>query len=111
MSREKHIGLHEARAALGAADGTYVDLWKRGTLRVELYEPVDVDEQSPHDQDEIYVVQRGSGNFLVDGKRRSFQPRDFLFVAAGVGHRFVDFTDDLSVWVVFYGPPGGEGTD
>ena len=31
-----------------------------------------------------------------------------LFVPAGVEHRFEDFTDDLAVWVVFYGPEGGE---
>jgi len=23
-------------------------------------------------------------------------------------HRFVDFTDDFTAWVVFYGPSGGE---
>ncbi len=27
---------------------------------------------------------------------------------AGVVHRFEEFTDDLAVWVVFYGPEGGE---
>lgn len=35
-------------------------------------------------------------------------PGDFLFVPAGVEHRFEEFTDDLAVWVVFYGPDGGE---
>jgi hypothetical protein len=29
-------------------------------------------------------------------------------VPAGVEHRFEGFTDDLVVWVVFYGPEGGE---
>jgi hypothetical protein len=24
------------------------------------------------------------------------------------GEHFEDFTEDLAVWVVFYGPPGGE---
>jgi hypothetical protein len=36
------------------------------------------------------------------------QPRDFLFVAAGDEHRFVEFTEDFSTWVLFYGPEGGE---
>ena len=31
-----------------------------------------------------------------------------MFVAAGGEHRFEDFTEDLAVWVVFYGPAGGE---
>jgi quercetin dioxygenase-like cupin family protein len=33
-------------------------------------------------------------------------PGDFLFVAAGVEHRFEGFTDDFTVWVLFYGPEG-----
>jgi hypothetical protein len=28
--------------------------------------------------------------------------------AAGTAHRFEDVSDDLVVWVVFYGPEGGE---
>jgi hypothetical protein len=31
-----------------------------------------------------------------------------LFVGAGVEHRFEEFSDDLAVWVFFYGPEGGE---
>jgi hypothetical protein len=27
-----------------------------------------------------------------------------------VEHRFEDFSDDLAVWVIFYGPDGGEQT-
>ena len=37
-----------------------------------------------------------------------FGPGDLLFVPAGVEHRFEEFSDDLAVWVVFYGPDGGE---
>ena len=35
-------------------------------------------------------------------------PGDLLFVPARVPHRFDNFTDDLVVWVIFYGPEGGE---
>jgi hypothetical protein len=31
-----------------------------------------------------------------------------MFVAAGIEYRFEDFTENRAVWVVFYGPPGGE---
>lgn len=37
-----------------------------------------------------------------------FQAGDFLFVPAGIEHRFINFTDDFSTWVIFYGPVGGE---
>jgi len=43
-----------------------------------------------------------------DGKRDAFEAGAVMFVAAGTEHHFEDFTEDLTVWVVFYGPPGGE---
>jgi uncharacterized RmlC-like cupin family protein len=33
---------------------------------------------------------------------------DFLFVPAGLPHRFTDFDDTMSTWVMFYGPNGDE---
>ena len=31
-----------------------------------------------------------------------------LLAKAGMRHRFENFTDELAVWVMFYGPEGGE---
>jgi mannose-6-phosphate isomerase-like protein (cupin superfamily) len=45
--------------------------------------------------------------FYRGEERVSFHPGDFLFVAAGVSHRFEEFTDDFRTWVVFFGPQGG----
>ena len=81
---------------------------KRGTCDVKLARPIPPNEQAPHTQDELYVIVRGRGILLPDGKRDAFETGDLLFVAAGVEHRFEDFTEDLAVWVVFYGPLGGE---
>ncbi len=79
-----------------------------GTLEVRHYRPVSVDNQTPHDRDEIYVVSSGSGWFEVEGEKRRFATGDALFVAARAEHRFVDFTPDFATWVFFYGPVGGE---
>lgn len=50
----------------------------------------------------------GSGDF-VHGKRRDrFRRGDFLFAPAGLPHSFEGFTDNLLLWVIFYGPEGGE---
>jgi mannose-6-phosphate isomerase-like protein (cupin superfamily) len=42
------------------------------------------------------------------GEREPFEAGDLMFIAAGTEHHFEDFTEDLAVWVVFYGPAGGE---
>ena len=75
---------------------------------VELYAPRGHDPRTPHTRDEIYVVASGRGTFFDGSSRVSFQSGDLLFVAAGVPHRFEAFSDDLAVWVMFYGPEGGE---
>ena len=84
-------------------------MFEHGSLVVKLYAPRDSDPQTPHSRDEVYVVAQGSGEFVCGGARQSFAATDILFVAATVEHRFENFTDDLAVWVFFYGPEGGEG--
>jgi mannose-6-phosphate isomerase-like protein (cupin superfamily) len=80
-----------------------------GTLKVLLYAPRGTDPQIPHDRDEVYVIARGSGNFLLGDETFSIQEGDVIFVPAKVAHRFESFSDDLAAWVFFYGPTGGEG--
>ena len=81
---------------------------KQGTCDVKLARPLPPNEQTPHTQDEVYVVVRGRGVLLHDGRRDPFETGDLLFVAAGVEHRFEDFSPDFAVWRVFYGVEGGE---
>ncbi len=92
----------------GPAGERFIELFQHGTLSIELYAPRGGDPQEPHTRDEVYVVVQGSGFFLNGGERHPFGAGDLLFVPAGVIHRFENFTDDLAVWVVFYGPEGGE---
>ena len=79
-----------------------------GSLLLGVYAPRGEDPQEPHEQDEVYVVIRGRGTFINGDDRKAFGPGDLLFVPANVVHRFVEFSDDLALWVVFYGPEGGE---
>ena len=83
-------------------------LMEHGTMKVEYYAPQKVDLQTPHKQDELYVVASGTGIFFNDGVRTPFKQGDVLFVPAGKEHRFEDFTSDFATWVIFYGPDGGE---
>ena len=89
-------------------DKVYGILLEHGTLELGYYKPDAVDPQDPHDRDEVYIVQSGSGHFVVEDDRQPFQAGDALFVPAFVVHRFEDFTDDFAAWVIFYGPQGGE---
>ena len=103
-----HVPLAEA---LGKLDGPArsVRLFAHGSLQVKMYAPVGIDDQTPHKQDEIYLIARGTGKFTIDGNEMAFGPGDFLFAPAGVPHRFVNFSHDFATWVFFYGPEGGEG--
>ena len=97
------------RATTDSADGLYGVLLENGSMELGYYQPKDIDEQSPHDQDEIYIVQTGTGTLARGDEKIAFGPGDALFVAAGIEHHFINFSNDFGAWVVFYGPPGGEG--
>jgi mannose-6-phosphate isomerase-like protein (cupin superfamily) len=102
------LTVNHALERLEGVSENYVELFRHGTLEIKIYKPVGVDDQTPHDQDEVYVVASGSGYFVNGDSREPFETGEVLFVPAGVVHRFEDFTDDFSTWVLFYGPVGGE---
>ena len=81
-----------------------------GTMSIEYFAPKKADTQTPHKQDEIYVIEKGDGTFFRSGERISCKKGDILFVPAGMEHRFENFSEDFAVWVIFYGPEGGEKT-
>lgn len=108
-AEKRKITVAEAMAHLSSSeDKHFATVLEHGSLSVEIYAPRKVDPQQPHTRDEAYVVVQGSGEFINGESRQAFSPGDFLFVPAGVKHRFVNFTDDLIVWVIFYGSEGGE---
>jgi mannose-6-phosphate isomerase-like protein (cupin superfamily) len=104
-----HLTVAEGLARLPGPKGErFVELFEHGTLSVELYAPRGADPQSPHTRDEVYVVVEGRGQFRNGETVHRFGPGDVLFVPARAVHRFEAFSDDLVVWVFFYGPEGGE---
>jgi mannose-6-phosphate isomerase-like protein (cupin superfamily) len=100
--------LEEARDAPLSPGRASALLMEHGTMTLRFYRPRGADPQVPHDQDELYVVARGTGWFVCGDRRVPFGPGDVLFAPAGTVHRFEDFTDDIETWVVFYGARGGE---
>jgi mannose-6-phosphate isomerase-like protein (cupin superfamily) len=108
--RGGRVSVGEAVGRLPGPGGKrFVEVFGHGTLVVEVYAPRGVDPQAPHTRDEVYIVVSGSGWFVNGPTRERFGAGDFLFVPAGVVHRFEEFSDELVVWGLFYGPEGGEG--
>lgn len=105
------ISEKDALNKLRNSNNLFLELFKHGTMSVEVYRPIKKDLQKPHEQDEVYLVISGEGDFYSDGKTVKFQEGDFLFVPAGVEHRFENFSEDFSTWVIFYGVKGGEANN
>lgn len=109
MSAAFKVALADAFRSVPQPDGKkFAELFKHGSLALEIYAPREKDDQKPHTRDEVYIIAQGSGEFLYGNARVVFHPGDFLFAAAGQPHRFENFTDDFFTWVLFYGPEGGE---
>jgi len=83
-------------------------LFEHGTMSVIVFTPRGSDYQTKHAQDELYIVIKGSGTLIIADMPHTFCEGDVLFVPAEKQHRFVDFTDDLITWAIFWGPKGGE---
>ena len=68
-----------------------------------------LDNQSPHTEDEIYVVTAGRAKIVTPDGTAEVGPGSVIFVPAGEEHRFDEVTEDLALLVVF-GPAYGSRT-
>jgi mannose-6-phosphate isomerase-like protein (cupin superfamily) len=59
------------------------------------------DDQSPHAEDEIYVVTSGRARIETPEASADVGPGSVIYVPANEEHRFVDVTEDLAVLVLF----------
>jgi mannose-6-phosphate isomerase-like protein (cupin superfamily) len=104
-----HPSVEDMLAKLpGPNDERYAEAFVHHSLQTLIYAPRETDPQQPHKKDEVYAVISGHGDFVRGDEKVAFKPGDLLFVPASMPHRFEGFSDDLAVWVAFYGPEGGE---
>jgi mannose-6-phosphate isomerase-like protein (cupin superfamily) len=96
-------GLGELRAALDSGDRLYHEFLRVPAMSAGFYRlPAGgVDPQSPHAEDEIYVILAGRAWITVGEEERAVGLGDVVYVAATVPHRFHDISEDLEVVVVF----------
>lgn len=107
-TKDIKVSLKQAKEKLKESNKIFKEVFRHGTLNVEIYKPSKLDLQQAHTRDEIYVIASGTGKFYCDGTTTEFEEGDFLFVPAGKEHWFEDFSKDFMTWVFFYGPEGGE---
>lgn len=104
-----HISIEQAiRQLKEETENRFTVLMKHGSMSVEYYVPQNIDLQTPHRQDEIYVIASGRTTFFRNGERVECKTGDVLFVPAQMEHRFENFSNDFATWVIFYGKDGGE---
>lgn len=84
------------------------DVMRHGSMIVKIFAPRGKDYQTPHEQDELYLIKSGSALFVTDEKSEPVEPGDVLFVRARARHHFERMSSDFFTWVVFWGPAGGE---
>ena len=97
--------LDDVDAARQAAGRAYHEFLSVPDLSGGLYvlEEGATDPQSPHTEDELYVVMSGRARVTVGGDERDVRSGSLIFVGAGVPHRFHDIEERL-VLIVAFGP-------
>ena len=100
--------LSELSAERARTGKPWLEFLRVPDLSVGLYElPADgTDPQSPHTEDEVYLLIAGGSLFTAGEETREVRAGDVLYVAAGVPRRFHDISEDLRVVVVFAPPEG-----
>jgi mannose-6-phosphate isomerase-like protein (cupin superfamily) len=100
--------LDEVEAARTASGRLYEEFLTVPDLSAGLYaiDAGGTDPQSPHTEDELYVVMSGRATVTVGEEERAVRPGSMVFVGAGVPHRFHDIEERL-VLVVAFGPAEG----
>ena len=109
-SAQEAFDARSLQAQRGASGKAYLEFLRRETLSAGLYELAAgaIDPQTPHDEDELYVVLEGRASLRVAGAEHPVKPGSILFVEAGLEHRFEAIESDLSV-LVFFAPAEGSG--
>jgi len=65
-----------------------------------------LDDQTPHTEDEIYVVRSGRATLVTSSGTAEVGPGSVVYVPAMEAHRFTEILEDLALLVIFAPPYG-----
>jgi len=68
-----------------------------------------LDDQTPHTEDEIYVVQAGRATLVTGSGSAEVGPGSVVFVPAAEAHQFTEIVEDLALLVIFAPPYESRG--
>jgi mannose-6-phosphate isomerase-like protein (cupin superfamily) len=60
-----------------------------------------LDDQTPHTEDEIYVVRAGRATLVTSSGTAEVGPGSVVFVPAMEAHQFTEIDEDLALLVIF----------
>jgi mannose-6-phosphate isomerase-like protein (cupin superfamily) len=89
-----------------SASDPWTEFERSDSLSAGLYvlQTGEADLQTPHNEDEIYVVMSGTARFVASGEPVDVGPGTVLFVPAHEPHRFEEIQGPLRLVVVFAPP-------
>ena len=95
---------------LQEAGRPYYEFLQRDSLSAGVYhlpagEP---DAQRPHTEDEVYYVLSGEGAVEIAGEVTRVRPGSVIFVERHIAHRFLDYTEGITLLVIFAPPRGSQ---
>ena len=88
---------------LEAGTGGYEIVHGSPGLEIGVYVLVapEPDHQSPHEDDEVYVVLEGRAKLRGGSEEQEVRPGLILFIRADSRHSFVDIEEDLTLLALF----------
>ena len=95
-----------------AGPSHWVERFRATDLSVGTYSiPADgVDDQTPHSEDEIYIVMSGRAVLETGTGTAAVRAGSVVYVPAGERHTFTRITEDLTLLVIFAPAYGSRGT-
>ncbi len=100
----------DVNARRKASGEAWLEFERSASLSTGLYvlQSDEPDLQTPHDEDEIYVVMSGRARFVAKGEPVDVAQGSVIFVPAHEPHRFEDVQGPLQLVVVFAPPESSD---
>lgn len=107
----QRIDLNYVMADLEGGPVAYAEFLRVPAMSAGLYRvPAGAqDPQTPHTEDEVYLVLQGRATFRAGGERVEAGPGTVLYVPAGEEHAFEQVREDLVALVLFAPAEGTAG--